>query len=75
MGSSTVMICASQVELRYSIMAAREEVFPEPVMPVTRMRPRSLVRIFFMESIGRRSSTKVGIFSGMWRIATPIFPL
>ena len=40
MGSSRVTMWTSLVALMWSIMAERLVVFPEPVGPVTRMRPR-----------------------------------
>jgi hypothetical protein len=40
MGSSMVMMWHSRVVLMWSIMAARVVVFPDPVGPVTRTRPR-----------------------------------
>ena len=40
MGSSMVRMCTGLVALMWSIIAARVVVLPEPVGPVTRIRPR-----------------------------------
>jgi hypothetical protein len=42
MGSSMVMMCSARVELMRSTMAARVVDLPEPVTPVTRIRPRGM---------------------------------
>src|SRR5205807_1356572 len=58
-GSSIVITCCCRVRLTCPTMAARVMVFPDPVAPVTRTRPRAS---FASRSTpaGRFSSAKVG---------------
>src|SRR5581483_9704674 len=72
-GSSIVMMCFDRVLFMWSIIAARVVVFPEPVAPVTRMRPRcSSARV--CTTGGMPSCSSVGTFFGMTRKAKLVAP-
>src|SRR5438874_6495197 len=65
-GSSTVMMWSCRWRLAKSIMAARVVDFPEPVGPVTRIRPFFSSGNFFSTGGNPRSST-VDTFDGIKR--------
>ncbi len=65
-GFSRVTTCFLKVWLMYPIIAACVVVFPEPVAPVTRTRPRSSEQTWGMMG-GRPSCSKVGMSTGMIR--------
>ena len=72
-GSSIVMMCSVRSELILSTMAASVVDLPEPVGPVTRIRP--LGRSAICSTIaGRPSSSKVRILTGMTRMAQATAP-
>ena len=48
---------------------------PEPVIPVTKIRPRRLSDILRKISPGKWKSSNVGILSGIWRTAIQILPI
>ena len=62
-GSSSVTMCWCRVLLMWSIIAASVVVFPEPVAPVTRMRPRCSFERRLTPS-GRPRLSSVGTSSG-----------
>ena len=72
-GSSIVMMCSERLVLMCSIIAAMVVVFPEPVAPVTKIKPRRISAI--CSKIGgvpksRKVLTLVGILRKT--IATPL---
>jgi hypothetical protein len=72
-GSSMVTMCSFRSVLILSMIVASVVDFPEPVGPVTRMRPRG----FFESSstiLGRPSSSKVLILYGIARKAPATAP-
>ena len=73
MGSSIVTMCLRVVWLMWPTIAASVEVLPEPVMPVTRMSPRSSAAIFFTIG-GRPSWSRVGTLKGIARSTAARFP-
>ena len=65
-GSSIVTMCLATVRLIWSIIAARVVDLPEPVVPVSRMIPRSSRASSEMTG-GSRSSSTLLILKGMAR--------
>ena len=65
-GSSMVMMCLRRLALMESMIEARVVVLPLPVVPVTRIRPRSNWATFSMTS-GRHSSRMGFTSKGMIR--------
>ena len=72
-GSSIVITCWDRVLFMWSIIAASVVVFPDPVAPVTRMRPRCSSAIVWTTA-GIPSSSSVGTFRGMTRKAKLVEP-
>ena len=56
------------------IIEASVVVFPEPVGPVTRTRPRGLRKSCMMVLRGRPISSSVSRRVGIWRKTTPKLP-
>ena len=73
MGSSMVMMWQVSVALMWSIIAASVVDLPEPVVPVTRIRPRCSAEIF-SSTLGSMSCSMDWILKGMTRSTTPIVP-
>ena len=71
MGSSMVRMCPFSRMLMSSIIAASVVDLPEPVFPVTRMRPL-LILHRFMTASGSLSSAAVRAFEGMARNTAPM---
>ena len=65
-GSSIVTMCLASFELIWSIIAARVVDLPEPVVPVTRITPRSSEASSLITS-GSSSSSAVLIWKGITR--------
>ena len=72
-GSSIVTTCARRTWLRWPIIAARVLDLPLPAAPQINTIPRSSSASLRMTE-GRRSSSKVGILSGMARSARAMVP-
>ena len=72
-GSSIVTMCCCRDRFMWSIIAASVVVFPEPVAPVTRTRPRCS-SASFRTPFGRLSWSKFGTVRGMTRKANEIAP-
>ena len=72
-GSSIVTMCWCRDRFMWSIIAASVVVFPEPVAPVTRTRPRCS-SASFRTPFGRLSWSKFGTVRGMTRKANEIAP-
>ncbi len=66
-GSSMVMMWPEEFVLRWSIKAASDVDFPEPVPPTKRIRPRLSMMTFFSTS-GRPSCFRSGISVTIFRI-------
>ena len=73
MGSSIVMMWLSRVALMVSSIEASVVVFPEPVGPVTRMRPRGVSRSERTAG-GRPISSRDIMRFGMMRSARAMLP-
>src|SRR5438105_3433368 len=73
MGSSMVIKWSARVALMRSMIAASVVDLPEPVVPVTRIRPRCSSQIL-LTTEGRFSSSLVRIFVGMTRSTMPTLP-
>ena len=73
-GSSIVMMWQVSVALMWSIIAASVVDLPEPVVPVTRMRPRSLDGDLLQHLAAACSCSIVRILNGMTRRTTPMVP-
>ena len=73
MGSSTVMMWVGRALLMWFNIAASVVDLPEPVVPVTRIRPRSSSAIF-LSTGGSCSSSTVGTRDGMTRMTRPTVP-
>ena len=72
-GSSTVMMWPFRSLLILSMIAASVVVLPEPVGPVTRIRPRGRSASLAMTG-GRPSSLKVRTLKGIMRITMDTQP-
>src|SRR5688500_8203461 len=72
-GSSTVMMCPFRSRLILSIIAASVVDFPEPVGPVTRIRPRGLSAMRAIDG-GSPRSVNVLIMIGICRITIETQP-
>ncbi len=59
--------------LMWSTIAASVVDLPEPVVPVTRIRPRCSAAIF-SSTFGSKSCSMVEILKGMTRSTTPMVP-
>ena len=67
------MMWQVSVALMWSIIAASVVDLPEPVVPVTRTRPRCSAAIF-SSTFGSMSCSIVWILKGMTRSTTPSVP-
>ena len=72
-GSSIVTMCLDIVRFMWSIIAASVVDLPEPVVPVSRMMPRSCSASWVTDS-GRPSSSTALMITGMARMTIEIEP-
>ena len=72
-GSSIVTMCAGRLMFTTSSKLARVVDLPEPVMPVTRTRPRCS-SASSRTRLGRLRRSKAGICEGMIRMTMPVVP-